>query len=112
MNLKAKYDCRDARLALDFPPGRWEVDMVSLFPNNTYKQRRNGLRADLVDLIADMHPRFMRFPGGCVAHGDGIRNIYDWKGSVGPLYARRPTRNIGGYHQTRGLGYLEYFQLC
>lgn len=112
VNLKAKAHCRDAHLELDFPQGLWEIDMVSLFPHNTFKQRPNGLRADLVGLIADMHPRFMRFPGGCVAHGDGIDNIYDWKGSVGPLYARRPTRNIGGYHQTRGLGYLEYFLLC
>lgn len=111
-NLKADTDCSGAHLELDLPEGGWELDMISLFPHHTYKQRRNGLRADLVQLIADMRPRFMRFPGGCVAHGDGINNIYDWKGSVGPLYARRPLRNIGGYHQTRGLGYYEYFTLC
>lgn len=112
VNMKAVGDCRGAHLELRFPVGRWEMDLLSLFPHDTFKRRANGLRPDLVALIADMHPRFMRFPGGCVAHGDGIDNIYDWKGSVGPLYARRPTRNIGGYHQTRGLGYLEYFTLC
>lgn len=111
-NLKADANCSGAHLELDLSEGFWELDMVSLFPHHTYKKRQNGLRADLVQHIADMHPRFMRFPGGCVAHGDGISNIYDWKGSIGPLYARRPKRNIGGYHQTRGLGYYEYFILC
>lgn len=63
-------------------------------------------------MLADLHPRFVRFPGGCVAHGDGIDNIYDWKGSIGPLEARKPLRNLWGYHQTRGLGYFEYFRFC
>ncbi len=91
---------------------RVAVDMVSLFPRDTFKGRRNGLRADLAQALADLHPRFVRFPGGCVAHGDGIDNIYDWKGSVGPLESRRPLRNLWGYHQTRGLGYFEYFLFC
>ena len=86
--------------------------MVSLFPQKTFKGRKNGLRADLAQTLADLHPRFMRFPGGCVAHGDGIDNIYDWKGSIGPLEARKPLRNLWGYHQTRGLGYHEYFLFC
>lgn len=47
-----------------------------------------------------------------MAHGDGIDNIYDWKGSIGPLEARKPLRNLWGYHQTRGLGYFEYFRFC
>lgn len=70
------------------------------------------MRADLAQTLADLHPRFVRFPGGCVAHGDGIDNIYDWKGSIGPLEARKPLRNLWGYHQTRGLGYFEYFRFC
>ncbi|MDE7376685.1 MAG: alpha-L-arabinofuranosidase [Muribaculaceae bacterium] len=92
--------------------GKFDLDMVSLFPRSTFKGRNNGLRADLAQTLADLPPRFVRFPGGCVAHGDGIDNIYDWKGSVGPLEARRPLRNLWGYHQTRGLGYYEYFQFC
>ncbi|WP_455587112.1 alpha-L-arabinofuranosidase C-terminal domain-containing protein [Bacteroides sp.] len=91
---------------------RYALDMVSLFPQNTFKGRKNGLRADLAQALADLHPRFMRFPGGCVAHGDGVDNIYDWKGSIGALEARKPMRNLWGYHQTRGLGYFEYFQFC
>ena len=70
------------------------------------------MRADLAQTIADLNPKFVRFPGGCLAHGDGLDNIYDWKGSIGPLEARRPLPNISRYHQTRGLGYFEYFQFC
>lgn len=92
--------------------GKVHFDMVSLFPHDTFKGRENGLRKDLAQTLADLKPRFVRFPGGCVAHGDGVDNIYDWKGSVGPLEARKPLRNIWNYHQTRGLGYHEYFQFC
>lgn len=92
--------------------GKVALDMVSLFPKNTFKGRKNGLRADLAQTIADIHPRFIRFPGGCVAHGDGLHNMYRWKNTIGPLETRKPQRNIWGYHQTAGLGYFEYFQYC
>ena len=88
------------------------VDMVSLFPRNTFKGRKNGLRADLAQVIADLHPKFVRFPGGCMSHGDGLDNIYRWVHTVGPLQERTPDRNIWHYHQTRGLGFYEYFQFC
>ena len=91
---------------------KYALDMISLFPQKTFKGRKNGLRADLAQTLADLHPRFVRFPGGCVAHGDGIDNIYDWKGSIGALEERKPLRNLWGYHQTRGLGYHEYFLFC
>lgn len=92
--------------------GELALDMISLFPKNTFKQRENGLRADLAQTIADLHPRFVRFPGGCVAHGNGIQNMYRWERTVGPLEERVPQRNLWGYHQTAGLGYYEYFQFC
>ena len=111
--LTAQEDVRAARLSLrPETPGMYHFDMVSLFPQHTFNGRKNGLRADLAQTLADLHPRFVRFPGGCVAHGDGVDNIYDWKGSIGPLEARKPLRNLWGYHQTRGLGYFEYFQFC
>ena len=75
--------------------GEVDLDMISLFPQNTFKGRKNGLRADLAQMLADMHPRFIRFPGGCVAHGDGLKNIYQWKNTVGPLEARKAQRNLG-----------------
>lgn len=106
-------DATEARLEIrPQATGTYHLDMVSLFPRNTFKGHKNGLRQDLAQTLADLHPRFVRFPGGCVAHGDGIDNIYDWKGSIGPLEARKPLRNLWGYHQTRGLGYHEYFQFC
>lgn len=103
----------DARLEIALQSsGTLHLDMISLFPQNTFKQRRNGLRADLAQAIADLHPRFVRFPGGCVAHGDGLDNMYRWKNTIGPLEARKPQRNIWNYHQSFGLGYFEYFQFC
>jgi alpha-L-arabinofuranosidase len=92
--------------------GTIAFDMVSLFPEKTFKNRKNGMREDLAQAIADIRPKFIRFPGGCVAHGDGIHNIYKWKNTIGPLEARIPDRNLWGYHQSMGLGFFEYFQFC
>lgn len=92
--------------------GEIAVDMVSLFPRDTYKGRTNGLRRDLAETIAALRPRFVRFPGGCLVHGAGVRAYYDWKDTVGPVEQRRAARNSWGYHQTMGLGYFEYFQFC
>lgn len=111
--LTVTADAADAVLSIcPQTAGKYALDMVSLFPRNTFKGRKNGLRADLAQTLADLHPRFVRFPGGCVAHGDGVDNIYDWKGSIGALEERKPLRNLWGYHQTRGLGYHEYFLYC
>lgn len=92
--------------------GKIAIDNVSLFPQNTFKNRSNGLRADLAQTIADLKPKFMRFPGGCLVHGDGLGNMYRWKNTIGPVEQRIEQRNIWGYHQTAGLGYFEYFQFC
>ncbi|MBW8684506.1 alpha-L-arabinofuranosidase C-terminal domain-containing protein [Chitinophaga rhizophila] len=111
--LTASATSTDAHLELEpLNPGRLELDMISLFPAKTFKNRKNGLRPDLAQTIADLHPRFIRFPGGCVAHGDGLGNMYRWKNTLGPLEARKPQRNLWGYHQSAGLGYFEYFQYC
>jgi alpha-L-arabinofuranosidase len=88
------------------------VDLFSLFPQKTFKNRKNGLRADLAQVIADINPKFVRFPGGCLVHGEGVDNIYNWKNSIGKLEERKPDRNTWGYHQTKGLGYFEYFRFC
>lgn len=92
--------------------GKIALDMVSLFPEKTFMNRPNGLRADLAQKLADMQPRFMRFPGGCLVHGNGLGNMYRWKNTVGPVEERKGQRNIWGYHQSAGLGYFEYFQFC
>ncbi|PPK87130.1 alpha-L-arabinofuranosidase [Neolewinella xylanilytica] len=102
-----------AQLELRFDkPGRIDLDMISLFPQETFMGRKNGLRKDLAQTIADLNPKFVRFPGGCVAHGDGLANMYRWENTIGPLESRVPQRNLWNYHQTAGLGYFEYFQFC
>jgi len=92
--------------------GKLALDMISLFPQNTFKGRVNGLRADLAQAVADLQPKFMRFPGGCLVHGDGVGNIYRWKNTIGPVEQRIAQKNIWNYHQSAGLGYYEYFQFC
>jgi len=92
--------------------GKIALDVVSLFPQKTFKNRTNGLRADIAQAIADLKPKFMRFPGGCLVHGDGLGNIYRWKNTIGPVEQRTEQRNIWNYHQSVGLGYYEYFQFC
>jgi alpha-L-arabinofuranosidase len=88
------------------------LDEISLFPQKTFRNRANGLRADLAQTIADLKPRFMRFPGGCLVHGNGLGNIYRWQDTIGPIEQRRQQANLWGYHQSVGLGYFEYFQFC
>ena len=110
--LTANASVKHARLTITAKKQATAVDVVSLFPQKTFRNRRNGLRADLAQAIADIKPRFVRFPGGCLAHGNGIDNIYRWKNSIGKLEERKPDFNLWGYHQTMGLGYYEYFQFC
>ena len=92
--------------------GDLDIDQVSLMPQDTYKG--HGLRKDLAQALADLHPKFMRFPGGCVVHGggDGFWDTYRWKTTIGPKEQRKGLKNTWGYHQSMGLGYFEYFQFC
>lgn len=111
--IEASADAPNAHLVLLFEgTGTVALDMISLFPQKTFMGRSNGLRPDLAQVIADLKPKFMRFPGGCLAHGDGLSNMYRWKETIGPLEQRKAQRNIWRYHQTMGLGYFEYFQFC
>ena len=111
--LAAKTTDPEARLVVTSSGfGRLALDQISLFPEKTFHNRPNGLRADLAQVIADLKPKFMRFPGGCLVHGDGLDNIYHWKDTIGPVEQRNGQRNIWKYHQTVGLGYFEYFQFC
>ncbi len=111
--LTATQSVTDARLVvLVKAPGLIALDEISLFPRATFKGRKNGLRADLAQIIADLRPKFIRFPGGCLVHGDGLSNLYRWKDTIGPVEQRKGRRNIWRYHQSVGLGYFEYFQFC
>ncbi len=114
VKLKPSRTVSDARLVLlAHEQGALCLDMISLLPEKTFRNRPNGLRADLAQTIADLKPKFMRFPGGCLVHAGSVRRYYDWKDTVGPVEQRRAQPNYAwGYHQTMGLGYFEYFQFC
>ncbi len=102
--------------------GSIDMDMISLFPENTWKNRPNGLRKDLVQLLYDMDPGFLRFPGGCIVEGRTLDRRYQWKKTVGPVEERdilvnRWNTEFGhrltpDYYQSFGLGFFEYFQLA
>lgn len=111
--ITSNADCGHANLQmLCLATGDVDVDMVSLMPQDTYNG--HGLRKDMVEALKGLEPKFMRFPGGCVIHGggDGFWNTYRWKTTIGPKEQRRGLKNTWGYHQSMGLGYYEYFQLC
>ena len=87
-------------------------DLVSLFPRHTFKDRPNGLRADIAEMIAGLKPGFVRFPGGCVVEGATVENAYQWKQTIGPLEQRPEAWNVWDYRRTQGLGFFEYLQFC
>lgn len=89
------------------------VDVVSLFPY-TWKGRPNGLRPDLAELLAETHPTFLRFPGGCFVEGtNSYQNAFQWKNTIGPIEYRNGHQNVNwGYRSSDGLGFDEYLQLC
>lgn len=91
---------------------QFALDYVSLFPANTYKGRKNGLRPGLMSMLSDMKPAFVRFPGGCWVEGDTMASAYRWKTTISDLTARKTVPNLWGYHSTNGLGYHEYLQMC
>jgi alpha-L-arabinofuranosidase len=102
--------------------GTVDLDMASLFPQKTWKNRPGGLRADMVQILADLKPGFLRFPGGCIVEGSDMSKRYQWKTTIGPVedrkllinrwnyeFKHRPTPD---YYQSFGLGFFEFFQLC
>ena len=112
-----------ARLALIVEgKGAVDLDVVSLFPERTWKNRPRGLRVDMVQMLADLKPGFLRFPGGCIVEGSVLERRYQWKNTIGPIenrkllinrwnheFLHRPTPD---YFQSFGLGFFEFFQLC
>ncbi|MDP0498567.1 MAG: alpha-L-arabinofuranosidase C-terminal domain-containing protein [Verrucomicrobiota bacterium JB022] len=105
-----KSDPKAHFVLLGKAPGGIALDMISVFPQDTFKGRPNGMRPDLAQVLADLKPGFLRFPGGCVAHGHNLSNMYRWPDTIGPLEERRGMFNLWGYHQSMGIGYHEYFQ--
>ena len=102
--------------------GVLDMDMISLFPADTWKGRKKGMRRDMIQMLADMKPGFIRFPGGCIVEGIDLANRYQWKKTIGPIEERQLIMNrwnvefdhrpAPDYFQTFGLGFFEYFQLA
>ncbi len=92
--------------------GILDLDFISLFPQNTWKGRKNGLRYDLAKLVADLRPSFIRFPGGCLVQGRTMADAYRWKKTIGDPSERPTIPNFWGYYQSLGLGFYEYFLFC
>jgi alpha-L-arabinofuranosidase len=90
--------------------GKLYLDMVSLMPDKTWKN--HGLRVDLADAIDVLHPKFLRFPGGCWVEGDDFEHMYHWKNTIGNVDTRISLWNIWGYNATHGIGYHEYLQMA
>ncbi|MBO0359950.1 alpha-L-arabinofuranosidase [Hymenobacter sp. BT186] len=120
--IKASGTAPRARLKLTMDgAGTLDIDVVSLFPKDTWQNRENGLRPDLVQLLKDMKPGFLRFPGGCIVEGRTLEERYQWKETIGDVASRKPLINrwntefkhkfTPDYYQSFGLGFFEYFQL-
>jgi alpha-L-arabinofuranosidase len=111
--LTVSDDCPNARFMIRIlEPGMLFLDMVSLFPKHTFRDRRNGLRPDLAGMLMNLRPAFVRFPGGCWVEGDNLRLAYRWKETIGDIANRRYQYNLWQYHSTNGLGFHEYLQMC
>lgn len=99
-----------------------DLEHISLFPADTWKGHENGLRKDLAQKLADIHPGLLRFPGGCIVEGTDLQTRYQWKNSVGPVENRPLNENrwhytfrhrfFPDYYQSYGLGFFEYFRLA
>ena len=101
--------------------GGIDLEHVSLFPVDTWKGRKNGLRKDLAQALYDLKPGVFRFPGGCIVEGTDLNTRYQWKNSIGPVENRKLIENrwqytftnrfFPDYYQSYGLGFFEFFQL-
>ncbi len=123
------------RMFVMIDKGTVDMDMVSLFPKDTYNNHENGLRADLVEYLKELNPSFLRFPGGCVIEGKSLETMYSWKDSIGngmnftingentvgdvatrplgiDLWADLNKASANPYYMSYGLGFFEYFELC
>ena len=117
--------CTDAKAHLELllrSRGQVDLDLVSLCPTDTWQGRPQGLRKDVVQLLADLKPAFFRFPGGCIVEGSQLKYRYQWKTTIGPRDQRRMLVNrwntefrhrwTPDYYQSFAVGFFEYFQLA
>lgn len=106
-------DLEHANFSLSFNnKGTLLVDYVSLFPHNTFKNRPNGLRPDIAQMLGELHPAFLRWPGGCIVEGITLGNRVNWKETLGDPMTRPGQFSLWGYRNTYGFGYHEFLQFC
>lgn len=123
VQLRSRKEVNKAKLRIFLTSnGVLDLEHLSLFPVDTWKGRENGMRTDLAQALADLHPGVFRFPGGCIVEGTDLDTRYNWKNTVGPVENRPLNENrwhytfpdhlFPDYFQSYGLGFFEYFQLC
>ncbi|MDF2192608.1 alpha-L-arabinofuranosidase C-terminal domain-containing protein [Paraflavitalea sp. CAU 1676] len=123
VSITAADTASKARLVIWFEgTGKLDLDMISLYPSDTWKGRPQGLRSDMVQSLADLQPGFVRFPGGCIVEGTDLNERYQWKHTIGPRVDRQliinkwnhgvAARQTPDYYQSYALGFYEYFQMC
>jgi alpha-L-arabinofuranosidase len=105
-------DARAKLAVLADGPGTLWLDMVSLFPLDTWRDKPNGMRRDIAELIADLRPAFVRFPGGTNLEGSTRDNALRWKNSIGDIAERPGVMQFWGYRLTEGIGHHELLQWC
>lgn len=109
----ADASANDLRFALIFPDkGKVNIDFVSMFPDNTFRGHKNGLRKDVAGMLEALHPDFVRWPGGCIVEGLTMDNRIKWKETIGDIVERPGEYNLWGYRSTYGFGYHEFLQFC
>ncbi len=121
INSKKKVNKGTLRIMLDRNSAVVDLEHISLFPADVFNGDENGMRKDLAQALADLHPGVFRFPGGCIVEGTDLATRYQWKNSVGPVENRPLNENrwhytfdyrfYPDYFQSYGLGFYEYFRL-
>lgn len=102
-----------ARLVIELDgQGALLLDYVSLFPQETFRNRENGLRRDIAETLEALHPTFIRWPGGGIVEGITVSNRVKWKETIGDPVKRPGQYNLWGYRSTYGFGYHEFLQFC
>ncbi len=125
LTMESAGDSRNAYLEIETDGNKVALEFISLFKEDTFKGRKNGFRKDIAEMIEGLHPKFMRFPGGCIVEGRSFENMYNWKDTIGPVETRRTNwnrwqmeeyqregRSSEDYFQSYGIGFYEYFQFC
>lgn len=112
--LKPEKNVQRGMLAIQpMSKGQFQMDVVSLFPSDTWNDGKSVFRKDIVQNLKDFSPSFIRFPGGCIVHGVNEETMYHWKKTLGPI-ENRPGQwsKWAPYYRTDGIGYHEFYELC